>query len=78
MDNTKTRPTRTKSDAFGVELFQAVLDLCGIAYRRSYFDGGWTRLVSVDTPAGQVSASFDRWGVRFQGMMAPQVFTVVR
>jgi hypothetical protein len=61
---------RSDADVFDVEMYEAILDLCGIPFRRSFHDGGWTRFVNVD---GAASATFTQWGKRFDGMIGQVV-----
>lgn len=48
-----------------VDIVKAILDLCGVQYGESYFDGGWTRAVRVKDAKGYEHAVMcDRWGAR--------------
>lgn len=48
-----------------VDIVKAILELCGVSYGESYWDGGWTRVVRVKGVDGKERAIVcDRWGAR--------------
>jgi hypothetical protein len=40
----------------------ALLEVLGVPFNRSQFDGGWT--LALGDPEGRWSVFFDRWGTR--------------
>lgn len=61
---------RTRGRAEGrliddIELVEAILDLAGVSYHRSWWRGGWERVVTVEHEGKSTMILCNQWGVKY-------------